>query len=63
MQLRNGPLLEGREIQKCKFWIVFAFLAIISLPLIAQTASPEAKRETGQAAPTRSPKEYTEKKQ
>jgi hypothetical protein len=40
MRLRNGPLMEGREVHKYKLWIVFAFLAITSPPLIAPRLRP-----------------------
>jgi hypothetical protein len=61
MRLRNGPLMEGREIQKYKLCIVFAFLAITSPPPIAQTASPGAKRRREQAVPAQSPEEWQRK--
>jgi len=44
-----------------KHWIAFAYLIIVSPPLIAQTASPGAKKEREQAAPAQSPQEWQRK--
>jgi len=49
------------EFIMLKQWIVLASLIVVSPPLIAQTASPGANRETGQAAPTQSPEEWQRK--